>query len=326
MDKLRVFQNVKNKRAVTGFSLQNLGTVLLLILFLPYIITLLAGNLWKEEGNIDLMVEKQLLQSRYEVINQTLLGRETVPLDLYVADVLARTMGEAYETEALKAQAILIRTNLLQGEKTQFSVTDSEYGKRSIPENCLLAAAETRGICLVYEGKPVYGAYFKVSNGSTRDAGQVLMNEEYPYLQGVSCEKDFLSKEHTDIKVFSVYQFEKKWENVPEIEVKLKEDVQSTSLGNGFEIRCLRDDAGYVLFACYQGKWVMGENLRYEFALNSSDFYVQLQNNEIIFTTKGNGHGLGMSQFGANEMAKEGKDYMEILTYFFKNTTLTKIE
>ncbi len=324
MNKLRVFQNVKYKRAVTGFSIQNLGTVLLIILFLPYIVTFLFGNLWQEDEGNNQMLEEQLRSGRYQVVNQTAVGRETIPLELYVADLLARTMQGAYEKEALKAQAILLRTNLLQKGETEISVNDAGYGKEPISKDCFMATAETKGMYLVYEKKPVYAAYFKVSNGFTRNAGQVLMSTEYPYLKSVNCDKDFLSEEYTDVKTFSVYEFEKRWENLPAVEVELKEEVQVPSFVNELNIQYLRDDAGYVQFMNYQGKWVTGENFRYEFELSSSDFQIQLQKDELIFTTKGCGHGIGMSQFAANEMAKEGKSYQELLSYFFENTSLTR--
>ena len=86
----------------------------------------------------------------------------------------------------------------------------------------------------------------------------------------------------------------------------------------------VRDDSGYVKFFAYQDEWVQGEEFRYEYGLASSDFQISEDERNIIFEVKGIGHGFGMSQFGANEMAKDGKTYPEILEYFFQDVTMTK--
>lgn len=329
MDKLRVFQNVKKKRTVSGDSLWNSGTVLLILLFLPYVITLFFGNLWKAEetANMEAALKEQLNAGIYTIINKTSIGEERIPIELYVADVLARTMSTDYEKEALKAQAILIRTNLSDGGKTELLVEDEDYGREKVPEICYLAAAETKGMCLTYEGAPVYGAYFKVSSGMTRNAGELLEEGEYPYLSSVSCDRDFLSEEYTDIMKYDLSEFERKWEDLQQTTDDIDtENAEKASFAEDLDIAFLCDSAGYVTYIGRGGKWVSGENFRYAFALPSSSFQIQSRGKEVIFTTKGIGHGLGMSQFGANEMAKEGKSYSEILSYFFKDTKLTKIE
>ena len=88
----------------------------------------------------------------------------------------------------------------------------------------------------------------------------------------------------------------------------------------------IRDSAGYVLFIRYLDAWAEGEALRYALNLPSASFEIEEDSDEILFRCKGAGHGLGLSQFGANEMALDGKDYIEILNYFFQGITLTKIE
>ena len=325
MQKLRVFQNV-TKRTASGFSHRKFGTVLLLFLMIPYIITSLSGNMWRQDGENISAVREQLKAGRYEVVNETSLGRETIPLELYVADRLARTMEPEYEIEALKAQAVLLRTNLIPEEGRVGMVADEEYGKKEIPLRCLQAAAETAGVYLVYEEKPVYAAYFKVSNGSTRNGNEVLGNLEFPYLQETLCDRDFLSLEYANAVTCTLREFEQKWQGLEELSFEWidpsGEKRKEQCIGN---IELIRDSAGYVLGIKYKEKWVSGEQFRYEFHLPSADFRISIEENELIFETKGAGHGLGMSQFGANELALQGESYPEILKYFFKGVSLTRL-
>ena len=87
-----------------------------------------------------------------------------------------------------------------------------------------------------------------------------------------------------------------------------------------------KDSAGYGLFLKYREKWILCEELRYELRLPSSDFKIEKEGGGLVFTVKGSGHGLGMSQFGANEMALKGKDFDEILRYFFRDVNIQSFE
>ena len=207
------------------------------------------------------------------------------------------------------------------------AVADEEYGNGGARAECLRAVSETRGIYLEYEGKPVYGAYFLVSNGNTREAGEVLGTGTYPYLTQVSCEKDYLSDQYLHRVEYSLEEFEKIWERTgaksdAEIEKALGEEEREEMAG----MIVLRDSAGYGRYLRYGEKWVSCEELRYALCLPSSDFEIKSDAGRLIFTVKGSGHGLGMSQFGANELALEGWDYGKILNYFFQGVSFTKME
>lgn len=332
MKKQRVFQNVKRKGTESGFFAKNLGAVLLLLFLLPYLITFGMGNLWREEARESLAVKKQLQESRCSVVNKTALGEETIPLELYVADLLSRLMDSDSPLEALKAQAVLLRTNLLYGAGEVTEVSDEEYGKRQIPKACILAAAETKGICLEYDGKPAYGAYCRVSSGRTRTASEFLTKESYPYLVGVPCGRDFLSEEYMTTVSFDRKEFEEIWAQVSETGKEETELLFAGSVSENSveqekgELVLLRDSAGYVTLVKYKGRQAAGEAFRYALQLPSAHFELEKKGEEYIVSVKGAGHGLGMSQFAACEMAKEGDSYVDILRYFFQNINLTKIE
>lgn len=336
MKKLRVFQTVKKRRIVSGFSLKNLGTVLLLLLIIPYLITFLFGNL--KEGSVEeTMAVAGMSGERIEgdifVRNVTEIGNENIPLEIYVADKLARSIDNNFEIEALKAQAVLIRSSLLATEENwqsrkEIPVKDGEYGSVQIPECIWQAVAETAGICLMWENKPVSGAYFTVSNGVTRN-GEELSLTDYPYLKSVVCDRDFLSGNYISSASYEESEFEKIWQQLPGIalsdeESQKKEKMAVETVLDDFKI--YRDSADYAVYLEADGKYVAGEQFRKAYLLSSASFHIEKEGTQVVFTVKGAGHGLGMSQFAANEMAKENEDYVDILKYFFDNVTITKIE
>lgn len=349
MKKLRVFQAFKTtgsvrrelpsrskRRTVPGLFPKNLGTVLLFLLMLPYLITSLFGNL--REGNLSVFGdngENGSYEGTYFVNNTTALGNESIPLEVYVADRLARSIDEGFELEMVKAQAVLIRSGLMASlyesggavrGKREVEVTDTGYGSVPVPEIAFKAVSETRGVCLMYQKQPVNGSYFAVSNGATRN-GEELELTEYPYLKSVLCNRDFLSSDYTSAVSLKRSEFDRIWQQMPAAGKRLSTGEEKEQREKELEdIIIWRDSVGYVLYLERDGKVVTGEQFRENYHLASASFHLDEENQVVTITVKGAGHGLGMSQFGANEMAKEGKDYIEILEYFFKDVTFTKIE
>lgn len=330
MKKLRVFQTVENKRIASRFPLRNLGTILLLLLVIPYLITFLFGNLEEDSTGVVVKttaIENENIEGSIYVRNVTALGNEKIPLEIYVADKLARSIDSTYEMEAIKAQAVLIRSGLLAMEESgkEIYVEDEEYGNLLIPERIWQAVSESAGVCIMWQDKPVSGAYFAVSNGATRN-GEELSLTEYPYLKSVICSRDFLSKDFMSTASYEESAFHKIWEQLPETYLPEEEIEKLTPKEELEGIKVYRDSTGYVLYLEDDGKWVSGETFREAFLLSSASFHMEKEGTLIIFSVKGSGHGLGMSQFAANEMAKEEEDYIDILHYFFDQVTITKIE
>ncbi len=346
MKKLRVFQTVKLKRTVPGFSHGNRGTVLLFhrrpvrkgywplfLLLAPYLVTFLFGNI--KEGAAEYGDRERKAGEGYTfVCNTTGLGSERIPLEDYVADRLARSIDESWELETLKAQAVLIRSGLLAslerggGSTREILVEDGGYGSGQVSEKIWAAVTQSAGVCLFYEGHPVSGAYFGVSNGATRNAGELRLTG-YPYLKSVLCSRDFLAGDYTSMAVYTQGEFERLWQQAPAFQIT-EEEIRkdgSVAVENELESFSLyRDSVGYVLFVEREGKFVSGEQFGASFHLASSSFHLDSEDGRIVARVKGTGHGLGMSQFGANEMAKEGSDYVEILNYFFQDVIITKFE
>ena len=170
-------------------------------------------------------------------------------------------------------------------------------------------------------------AYFAVSNGATRNA-QELLDEEYPYLKSVLCNRDFLSGDFISSASYRKAEFDKLWKETMSFSITEEEILKKNGVTAETEagITLYRDSVGYVLYLFQDGKYVSGEQFRDKFRLSSSSFHLNEEDKYIDITVKGVGHGLGMSQFGANEMAKEGEGYIEILNYFFDNVIITKFE
>ena len=124
---------------------------------------------------------------------------------------------------------------------------------------------------------------------------------------------------------FKKSEFDRSWQQIPEA-AQPAEEIPEKGQKEAGGLEVYRDSVGYVLYLLRDGKWVTGEQFRESFHLASSSFQLSEEEGEILITVKGVGHGLGMSQFGASEMASQGQDYIEILDYFFENVTFTKFE
>lgn len=321
----RIVLNKTNKREA--------GNFLLFVFLLPYVCACLWGHVGEETGQIiSEQVEKE--QTDYQVAVVMDWGVWELPMEEYLVYRLAIVMPEAYEAEAMKAQAVLLRTELMssyrESESTMLQVDENGlacfYGKKQkedILSECRKAVEETRGFYLVYRGEPIQASYFKISNGHTRDAGEVWHTDRCPYLAGVSCEQDKTSTEYSSVVTVDKERY------IEKLRTFAGEDYGEDTLWQGGLLSF--DSAGYLTEAFYveEGKEevrIEGEDFRHLFGLNSAAIEIERQQDSITFHVFGAGHGFGMSQYGANCMAINGKKYEQILKAFFRDTELVKIE
>ncbi|HEK9101189.1 stage II sporulation protein D [Bacillus pfraonensis] len=250
---------------------------------------------------------------------------ETVPMEEYVAGVVASEMNASFEIEALKAQALAARTFIVQrmlsgSKENNADVTDTvkhqvyhskeelkrtwgkEYEKnlKKIEE----AVSETAGQVLTYEGTPITASFFSTSNGYTENAAD-YWGKDLPYLKSVDSPWDQAAPKFASEQTFTVADFQKR------LGVKV---LENGKVGNIKE----RTEGKRVKDVEFQGKTLTGKEVRTKLELRSSDFTWKQQGNNIVVTTKGYGHGVGMSQYGANGMAKEGKGYTDIVAHYYK--------
>lgn len=256
------------------------------ILLLPYVCTIVLNG-----------ADKALLLHSPEV-------EELVPLVL-----VAQLKGD-YEDEAVKAQAVIARSEVYRrleaGENEGEICGKIGFGKLLGMADKLqqysVAAEATAGQVLTYNGELKLVPYHEVSNGKTRDGEEVFHSGEYAYLKSVDSSQD---KESPDY-VNSTY-------------------VAASQLPAKLVIK-KRDSAGYITALTADESWIEGETFRQGMHLASADFSVQKMGKMVRFLCKGKGHGLGFSQYGGNEMAKEGCRWEEILEAYFPEMEVTEVE
>lgn len=282
--------------------LKKLWCYLIIIVLLPYIITVfINGPSLVSSANVD---------DTYVSV-KTDTGVLEMPVEEYCIGILAKEMPANYKLEALKAQAVLVRTDIYSKIQESGSSTVLEEGfwnQQEMQEawgaakyykyyNKLKNAwQDTEGKVLTYEDKLAKAPFCKLTNGNTRD-GKEAVGDGYPYLTIVDCPED----------------------------IEAPEQIQTVTIDDmdAEVVQC--DTAGYVLSVRVGQETVSGEEFRNTYQLASSCFTIQKYNGKLRITTRGVGHGIGMSQYTANELAKEGTKCEEILEYFFHGTKLKEV-
>lgn len=261
---------------------------------------------------------------------------ESLPLEEYVIGVVSSEMPADFEKEALKAQALTARTYIVkrlmisQGNDLpqDADVGDTEFYQvyKSKDELKTLwgsdydwkiakveeAVKETAGQILTYEGNPIDATFFSTSNGYTENS-EAIWSNSLPYLKSVESPWDKQSPKFNGKKVISIAEFEK----------KLGVQVPSGGeIGKVIE----RTKGNRVGTVEINGKKISGTKIRENLGLMSTDFTWERKGNNIIVNTRGYGHGVGMSQYGANGMAQEGKPYSEIVQYYYQGVEIASAE
>ena len=268
-----------------------------------------------------------------DVINVSLKDTETnkiknIDIENYIVGVIAAEMPASFEVDALKAQAVVARTYAiykinnstteydLVTDVTNQSYIDDEKMKSKWSNNYTYyknkitdAVLNTKGEILTYNNEAICAFYFAMSNGYTEDSALVF-GEKKEYIKSVesSFEKDVNNFEV--INTISKIDFCK----------KLSIDCNNIIINN-----INRSKTNRVLTITINNKEYKGTELRKLLNLRSTDFDIDIINNTVNITTRGYGHGVGMSQYGANELAKKGYNYKEILNYYYKDVKINKI-
>ncbi len=251
-------------------------------------------------------------------------------LEEYLVGVVSAEMPALYEIEALKAQAVAARSFVLSREDYQnpdhkgaavctdpshceaylsSDEAEKKWGAKSEEylEKIKKAVYDTKGEYISYNGEIAVACFSAVSSGKTENAGDIW-GTETPYLKSVDSPEDLSYKNFTAAVT------------VPIAETAKKLGVGEISIGE-----ILRTQGGSVKTVSIGGKTFSGTEIRSIFGLNSANFDISKTADSVVFTTRGKGHGVGMSQYGANEMAKNGKKYTEILLHYYSNVTIEKI-
>lgn len=290
------------------------------------------------EGCIEIIPREEGL----EVVNE-------LPVETYLTAVVPSEMPASYEMEALKAQAVCARTyawkqireHCLKGLDADVddSVSFQVYRNIEPQEASTEAVRETEAQILCQNGEPVEAYYFSTSAGVTSTDEIWGSTRSAPYLKSVPCRFDAnepwsswnveLPEELLEERVkdrmggeaeFQAVTIVKRSESGAATELEVAAGGNSFKIKNEYEIRRFLSPAGCMVTE-KDGTQTTGGNL-----LPSAYFELEQKENENwLITGRGYGHGVGMSQTGANRMAQEGYDHREILDYFFKNVTIENL-
>ena len=248
----------------------------------------------------------------------------TLKLEEYITGVVASEMPALFHSEALKAQAIIARTYALKAMKRGKLLTDTN-STQNYKDNVELrtmwgsnfnayynkikeAVFSTKGMYLTYNGNYIEAVYHSTSNGRTEDSVYGWGNY-YPYLISVDSQYDNLNPSFL-------------------VSTTLSYDKLSTLLGVNVDIDTEfniidKTDGNRVKTISVGDNSYTGTNFRNILGLRSADFDIEKTEDGVIFTTRGYGHGVGMSQYGANGMAKNGYSYSQILSHYYPGTVIS---
>ena len=295
------------------------GILVVLIIVLVFMLWVHSGEdylFWKENGNYQ--------REEIQKVHVTRVDGKDLYLDIesYLEGVIYSEMSKAFEMEALKAQCVAARTFFVQrgyevDDTTNTQVyRDNKQLKDSWKDNYDVyhkkiqqAVQETTGEILTYQGKPISALFFSSSCGKTANA-QEYWGNKVPYLVSVDSSWDKQSEEYEKSITMSKQEF-------------------STALGfqnTVHEIEePIRYDSGYVKEIRIDRIVFTGREVREKLNLRSSCFTIKENKDNVVITTKGYGHGVGMSQIGAQAMAEKGKSYKQILSHYYPKTKIEKL-
>ncbi len=252
-------------------------------------------------------------------------------IESYIVGVLAGEMPASFETEALKAQAVASRSyaiykilhntdknyDVLSDITNQVYITKEEmkekwgtsytYYLNRIED----AVNSTENEVMYYDDEIIEAFYFSMSNGATEDAKSVFQ-EDLPYIKSVSSSWD--NESLNNFLVTTKFTLE---EFCSKLKLESCQSIQIDAVNYSGSNR--------VNSIVINNQKFKGTEIRSLLNLRSTDFSIDINENEIAITTKGYGHGVGMSQYGANGMAKEGYNYKDILNYYYQDITINKM-
>lgn len=261
---------------------------------------------------------------------------QLLDMDDYIFGVVAAEMPALYEEEALKAQAVSAYTFTLfrrnENKEKDYDITSDhtvdqsyisktqakeKWGEKAeeYTKKIEKSVSEVSGLAITYDSLPILAVYCASCCGKTQSAADVW-GGEYPYLVSVESGWDKLSSDNISKVALSADELKTKLTSLAEVSADAAEWIKNIT----------KNKAGYVTHLEICGKEISGNDIRNALELKSTAFDVSLADNVFTFTVSGYGHGVGMSQTGANGMAKESFDYKEILSHYYTDCKIEQID
>ena len=294
--------------------------ILLCMVVILFVIYLSKGSVKENTSFLD-----------YKLVVKDLSTNKTFDINMedYLIGVVAGEMPASYEKEALKAQAVASRSyalyksknrkrdyDLTTDNKTQVYLTNDQLKKKwgSKYDEYLKKVTDvindTKGEIITYDNQVISAYYFSMSNGMTENSKDVF-NEDKPYLVSVKSLENNAIKNYSRELSFSIKSFCSK------LSIK---DCSKINISN-----INYNDTHHVKDIRINNKLYTGLDLRKLLGLYSTDFNITINKDNVIITCIGHGHDVGMSQTGANLMAKKGFTYKEILNHYYTGIEISKI-
>lgn len=293
-----------------------------LIIFIPYIIV----SLFIKEENIKFKYSSNMVVRVKKTDSEEVIK---IPFEDYIVGVLAGEMPISFEIEALKAQAVAARSYVMKkmeyNKDKVYDVVDTVLNQVYLDDEHLRAVwkddynnninkikkavLETHNEYLEYDGKVVDAMFFSTSVGFTENSEEVFPNE-VPYLRSVESKWDEISPVYEVNYNFDLKDFYQKLDLDYNDKVNL-EVIDKTSTGRIKKIKI-------------NNKLFDGSEVVNKLELRSNHFTINQNNDKVHIVTKGYGHGVGMSQYGAQGMALEGYKYDEILKHYYQDVKIKK--
>lgn len=299
----------------------NAALIVLAIFFLPIFVTTLLTDVGKNADSAqDLIVNIHYSD-----------GEQKLPLETYLIGVVAAEMPVYFDEEALKAQAITARTYTLKRLKENKNLVFTEdiqdyYSNKELEEKWGVndyafyysrirnAVQKTKGQVITYNGELIDAVFHSTSIGMTRSALDVW-GQDIPYLQVAESLEDINAPTYLHKYSFHFNNFQDMATQY-DSEIKFTKELPS-------EIQIVeRNKEGYILSIQVGNKIFSGEEFRKIYNLASSNFSLSFVENEVNIICKGYGHGVGLSQYGAEAMANGGKNFMDIVKHYFKDVEI----
>ena len=286
-----------------------------LIIFIPFIIV----SIFIRNDEITFNFSSNSVVRVYQEKSNTIVE---VPIEEYVVGVLAGEMPVEFELEALKAQAVAARSYVMvqmeRNVKKDYDVVDSVTNQVYLSKDRLMtvwknsyidninkiktAVLSTRGEYISYGGKVAEALFFSTSPGVTENSEDIFASK-VAYLRSVDSSCDEISPEYSSTVTYTLKDFYEKlgldYNDKLNIEV-----TDTTSTGRIKKIKI-------------NGKELTGGYILSKLGLRSTFFEIIVEDTKVIVKNKGYGHGVGMSQYGAQGMAKEGYTYDQILKHYY---------
>ena len=265
---------------------------------------------------------------------------EQVNIDDYLCNVVSAEMPADYEIEAIKAQAVVARTYTIYkinnkkhenadicddstccqawvDKETRFSRWE-ESKRESNWEKIQKCVQETQGQIITYQNQPINAFFHANSGGKTELPVNVWGGTGLPYLQVVeTAGEEGYNQYESEVELTQDELIEK---------LKTKYSDISIDFSNQEDLKILEyTDSGRVKTVKFGNHGISGVETRTLLGLKSTNFEISKENDKIKFTVKGYGHGVGMSQTGADAMAKQGKNYKEIINHFYSGVEIKEV-